>query len=112
MSRTFICARLGGTETPCDHAGTPELSAILFALCLMLGIEIDSPRCFGDHELKAAAFRLCYGCSQTQTEKAPKTTASTIPIQANTVAARFLRCSRSEEHTSELQSLAYLVCRL
>src|SRR3989441_5037859 len=23
-----------------------------------------------------------------------------------------MRCSRSEEHTSELQSLAYLVCRL
>src|SRR2546425_8684204 len=25
---------------------------------------------------------------------------------------QLLRCSRSEEHTSELQSLAYLVCRL
>src|SRR3989441_9955936 len=24
----------------------------------------------------------------------------------------FVRCDRSEEHTSELQSLAYLVCRL
>src|SRR2546425_7890503 len=28
------------------------------------------------------------------------------------VAFQRLRCDRSEEHTSELQSLAYLVCRL
>src|SRR5687767_15282568 len=34
----------------------------------------------------------------------------TIAVQSRRVA--LLRHSRSEEHTSELQSLAYLVCRL
>src|SRR2546423_7885919 len=34
------------------------------------------------------------------------------PEQAVPQLRRWTACSRSEEHTSELQSLAYLVCRL
>src|SRR2546423_11854338 len=45
-------------------------------------------------------------------------TKPTAPVGAKKVAAApakavgFVGCPRSEEHTSELQSLAYLVCRL
>src|SRR5205823_7808771 len=35
-----------------------------------------------------------------------------LPISAKTSSAKSVRPLRSEEHTSELQSLAYLVCRL
>src|SRR2546425_10020788 len=40
----------------------------------------------------------CHGCS--------------LRRRSSTCARRFISSSRSEEHTSELQSLAYLVCRL
>src|SRR2546425_9015285 len=39
----------------------------------------------------------------------PKTGA---PVRRNVPPATAVRFARSEEHTSELQSLAYLVCRL
>src|SRR2546425_1618645 len=34
------------------------------------------------------------------------------PLELENAAAQLTRAARSEEHTSELQSLAYLVCRL
>src|SRR5687767_15644254 len=37
---------------------------------------------------------------------------TTIPIRINPVIPTPVETGRSEEHTSELQSLAYLVCRL
>src|SRR2546425_8647982 len=46
----------------------------------------------------------------------PLSGASLRPVSARDVARRMALCcrqlARSEEHTSELQSLAYLVCRL
>src|SRR3712207_8509282 len=37
---------------------------------------------------------------------------SARPRPASSIARRMARCARSEEHTSELQSRQYLVCRL
>src|SRR5262245_64622438 len=34
------------------------------------------------------------------------------PVESRELGARFFQASRSEEHTSELQSLRHLVCRL
>src|SRR5207253_10258791 len=52
----------------------------------------------------------CYGCHQTAWQSTT-TLGGSIP---NHVTAGFLTsmCSRSEEHTSELQSRGHLVCRL
>src|SRR2546425_5762444 len=50
----------------------------------------------------------------SRTKPAPGigTSTSTDPLPVSWKSRVVLSCSRSEEHTSELQSLAYLVCRL
>src|SRR6266404_7568650 len=51
---------------------------------------------------RAARTRMPCRCRNSSTEKACRSSLRR-PVR---------RCRRSEEHTSELQSLAYLVCRL
>src|SRR3712207_7605529 len=46
-------------------------------------------------------------------ERGTASTLDRIPVRrVGLRACRYCRCSRSEEHTSELQSRQYLVCRL
>src|SRR5205823_3783797 len=56
-----------------------------------------------------------YGCRTITANKAFSAVAVlslALGIGANTAIYSFMESIRSEEHTSELQSLAYLVCRL
>src|SRR5262245_64441407 len=46
------------------------------------------------------------------TASASTTVLAAAELAATTVAATAIRAARSEEHTSELQSLRHLVCRL
>src|SRR3712207_6940115 len=63
-------------------------------------------------------FRSCQGCAheaspiQRQAEKAPLERASRFRAFLSEASPRTMRRPRSEEHTSELQSRQYLVCRL
>src|SRR5690242_21631334 len=49
-----------------------------------------------------------YACSAKKVTSAPREVGSSTPTRS----AGFVRASRSEEHTSELQSHVNLVCRL
>src|SRR2546425_6391443 len=51
----------------------------------------------------------CFGLAASTTSRV---LVPTFVRRASTPRYRVSRCARSEEHTSELQSLAYLVCRL
>src|SRR2546425_9892542 len=59
-------------------------------------------------------FRSCRAATRGDTaRRSPRTTWITPGRRASTRASLYCRSPRrSEEHTSELQSLAYLVCRL
>src|SRR2546425_1481340 len=52
------------------------------------------------------------GIPPAGSDTSPPTTVLTAPADGATVSGSAVMVSRSEEHTSELQSLAYLVCRL
>src|SRR2546425_7469739 len=52
------------------------------------------------------------GCRRSSPPRRPRRTPPPAPARHAPSGPRASRPSRSEEHTSELQSLAYLVCRL
>src|SRR2546425_8147148 len=50
--------------------------------------------------------------SKSYARRAPQPERFVFPLSLRFPCFQLLRANRSEEHTSELQSLAYLVCRL
>src|SRR3712207_8560591 len=80
----------------------------IYTLSLRDALPISaSPRCSHRTSTSAGA---ASGCSSS----GPATSSSATPVVAGAAAPRMrlIAGSRSEEHTSELQSRQYLVCRL
>src|SRR5229473_7072109 len=65
-------------------------------------------------EVEQASFRYFWECADAQTGLVKDRSGADGPDarEAASIAATGFGLTRSEEHTSELQSLAYLVCRL
>src|SRR5229473_5826724 len=66
------------------------------------------------HQIELCGFRVARAKSQTHAvlDLLGDRQDLVLPVHAHQVPHDGIRAERSEEHTSELQSLAYLVCRL
>src|SRR5205823_4840910 len=96
----------------------------LFRYSLFQGVEVSSPARFGQNtkRIEMTNTRSCCfkrddaaeNASHKLAPKLPLVPAGFWPLTYHRVEAvqNMSCCLRSEEHTSELQSLAYLVCRL
>src|SRR5205823_11871726 len=101
---------------------TPLLSSVLF-FCLFLAMTPPSISTLSLHDALPISGRCCSptsGCPARSPSTSAGPSAATRRRRAShwkstssrTSPSRSSTSSRSEEHTSELQSLAYLVCRL